>query len=180
VDLRGIAQVVHGGVVGEATPVGNGPIFTGPASALPGYVAPRPQIKYPNGTVVYLDATSSASTTPSVAQSTTTMATASSTPSIATPQPLPQSATSSSLSLPLNRQLWDTGADILALQKFLNTHGFTVSAIDGGSPGNETITFGPHTYAALVNFQQANNLPATGFLGPLTRAALAATSAPTR
>jgi hypothetical protein len=36
---------------------------SGPASALPNYVAPRPQIDNPNGTIIYLDATSSTSTT---------------------------------------------------------------------------------------------------------------------
>ncbi len=36
-------------------PVGNGAIFTGDASSLPGYQAPRPQIIYPDGRVVYLD-----------------------------------------------------------------------------------------------------------------------------
>jgi hypothetical protein len=34
---------------------GNGPIFIGQASALPGYVAPRSQIIYPDGTVVYAE-----------------------------------------------------------------------------------------------------------------------------
>jgi predicted signal transduction protein with EAL and GGDEF domain len=56
------------------------------------------------------------------------------------------------------------------LQKFLNTHGFSLVSTGWGSPGNETATFGLHTYAALVNFQPANNLPATGYFGPLTRA----------
>ena len=70
-----------------------------------------------------------------------------------------------------NHQLWDTGADITALQQYLNAHGFPLVSTGWGSPGNETDTFGLHTYAALVKFQEANNLPATGYFGPLTRAA---------
>jgi len=36
--------------------------------------------------------------------------------------------------------------------------------------------FGLKTYRALVTFQKANGLPATGFFGPLTRAAIAGMS----
>lgn len=72
----------------------------------------------------------------------------------------------------LNRQLWDEGPDILALQQWLNANGFQLAAAGAGSPGNETDIFGPHTYQAPVRFQAAHSLPATGFLGPITRAAL--------
>ncbi|MDR3489298.1 MAG: Ig-like domain-containing protein [Bradyrhizobium sp.] len=71
-----------------------------------------------------------------------------------------------------NHQLYDFGLDIRALQQFLNTHGFIVAAAGPGSLGNETIYFGLMTYGALVNFQQSNGLPATGYLGPLTRSAI--------
>jgi peptidoglycan hydrolase-like protein with peptidoglycan-binding domain len=71
-----------------------------------------------------------------------------------------------------NLELHDTGDDILALQKFFNTHGFPLTSTGPGSPGSETSIFGTHTYQALIKFQTANNLPATGYLGPLTRAAL--------
>jgi hypothetical protein len=76
------------------------------------------------------------------------------------------------ITLSKNYQLWDTGEDILALQKFFNTHGFIIATTGPGSPENETLIFGTHTYQALIKFQTANNLPATGYLGPLTRAAL--------
>ncbi|HUD03020.1 MAG TPA: peptidoglycan-binding protein [Candidatus Paceibacterota bacterium] len=72
-----------------------------------------------------------------------------------------------------NHQLYDTGADILALQQFLNAHSFAVATTGPGSLGNETTVFGLHTYQALVAFQSANGLPATGYLGPLTRALIA-------
>jgi peptidoglycan hydrolase-like protein with peptidoglycan-binding domain len=81
------------------------------------------------------------------------------------------------ITLSKNHQIWDTGEDILHLQQFLNTHGFIIAVQGPGSPGNETSTFGNKTYQALIKFQKANNLPATGYLGPLTRAALASLSA---
>jgi hypothetical protein len=37
-----------------------------------------------------------------------------------------------------NRQLWDEGADILALQQFLNSDGFLLAPSGTGSPGHET------------------------------------------
>ena len=134
--------------------VGSGPTALS-AAGLPGYVAPRPQIDYPNGTVVYLDATSSARTAPA-AQSTTTVSSP-----IMTPRATPSASSSPFL---ISRQLWDEGPDILSLQQWFNANGFPLASTGPGSPGNETITFGLHTYAALIKFQEANNLPATGLL----------------
>ena len=101
-------------------------------------------------------------------------------------KPLPQAtstATSSSVStntspapvgtpllLTKNRQLYDRGEDVRALQKFFNTQGFLVAQSGPGSPGNETPIFGTNTYRAVIKFQKSNGLPATGYLGPLTRA----------
>ena len=83
-------------------------------------------------------------------------------------------ATSATFSPPLrltkNRQLYDRGEDVRALQKFFNTHGFVIAQSGPGSPGNETSIFGKGTFKTLIKFQKANNLPATGYLGPLTRA----------
>jgi peptidoglycan hydrolase-like protein with peptidoglycan-binding domain len=69
-----------------------------------------------------------------------------------------------------NHRQGDTGADILALQQFLNTHGFIIATTGPGSPGQESDFFGQKTYQALIKYQSANNLPATGYFGPLTRA----------
>jgi peptidoglycan hydrolase-like protein with peptidoglycan-binding domain len=77
------------------------------------------------------------------------------------------------LTLNQNHQLWDTGSDIQALQQWLNANGFPLAQSGAGSPGNETTTFGTHTYQALIDFQKSKGLPATGFLGPLTRGKLA-------
>jgi Putative peptidoglycan binding domain len=83
------------------------------------------------------------------------------------------------ITLTKNHQIWDTGDDIRALQQWLNANGFIVAATGPGSPANETSIFGTHTYQALIKFQQSKNLPATGFLGPLTRAAIASMSTTT-
>jgi hypothetical protein len=92
--------------------------------------------------------------------------------------PTPTSS-SSAISFPTNHQLYDVSSDIKLLQQFLNTHGYIIATTGPGSPGNETTFFGIKTYQALIEFQKANNLPATGFLGPLTRAILASLSATT-
>lgn len=63
-----------------------------------------------------------------------------------------------------------TGDDVYALQKFLNTHGFTVSTTGPGSKGFESTYFGAKTRAALAKFQASKNItPAVGFFGPITR-----------
>jgi peptidoglycan hydrolase-like protein with peptidoglycan-binding domain len=81
------------------------------------------------------------------------------------------------ITLTKNHQIWDRGADIRALQKFFNAHGFIIATTGSGSPGSETSIFGTHTYQALIKFQQSKDLPQTGYLGPMTRAALGSTAA---
>ncbi len=49
----------------------------------------------------------------------------------------------------------DRGADVKALQVFLNTHGFVITKTGQGSPGNETTFFGPATTKAVIKFQEA-------------------------
>jgi peptidoglycan hydrolase-like protein with peptidoglycan-binding domain len=64
-----------------------------------------------------------------------------------------------------------TGSDVKALQQFLNTKGYKVSATGPGSPGSESTYFGPATTAALARYQAANAIsPAVGYFGPLTMA----------
>jgi hypothetical protein len=65
------------------------------------------------------------------------------------------------------------GSEVKALQQFLNTHGYTITASGAGSPGNETTIFGAATRAALVKYQTAHNItPATGYFGAKTRASV--------
>lgn len=67
-------------------------------------------------------------------------------------------------------RIGQTSEDVKRLQKFLNTHGFKVSETGPGSPGNESLYFGLKTFNALKKLQLANDIPSTGYFGPLTRA----------
>ncbi len=67
------------------------------------------------------------------------------------------------------------GADVMDLQKLLNSKGFTVATAGAGAPGAESTYFGAKTKAALAAFQAANGItPASGYFGPKTRAAVSA------
>ena len=71
-----------------------------------------------------------------------------------------------------NLELGMSGADVKALQVYLNTHGYVVSSSGPGSVGNETSKFGGATRAAVIKFQKAMGItPAVGYFGPKTRAA---------
>ncbi len=80
-------------------------------------------------------------------------------------------------------QLGSTGADVKALQVFLNQKGYYIvspasakaTAGEAGSPGYESTYFGPATKVALIKFQVANKItPASGIFGPVTRARVGA------
>lgn len=86
-------------------------------------------------------------------------------------------ADTNTLSFSQNHQLWDRGADIAALQQFLNAQGFVVAQIGPGSAGHETTLFGLLTYNALLKYQAAHDLPATGYFGPTTRAFVSGSAA---
>lgn len=63
-----------------------------------------------------------------------------------------------------------TGADVTALQRYLNTHGYFVAHTGAGSSGQETNYFGELTRVALSNLQKANGIsPTNGYFGPITR-----------
>lgn len=73
----------------------------------------------------------------------------------------------------------DSGSDVMALQKFLNTYGPVPIAQSGlGAPGAETGYFGVSTEAALMRFQELYRddilkplqlFAPTGYFGPVTQ-----------
>ena len=70
-----------------------------------------------------------------------------------------------------NLELNQENSDVKELQKFLNAKGFVITKTGAGSPGKETLYFGPATKAALIKFQKAQKIsPASGYFGPMTRA----------
>ncbi len=73
-----------------------------------------------------------------------------------------------------NLTLGSRGADVLNLQKVLNSDVDTKVSVSGaGSPGNETEFFGPATKAAVMKFQQKHGIaPVAGYVGAITRAKL--------
>lgn len=71
-----------------------------------------------------------------------------------------------------NLAIGSTGSDVMDLQLFLNDNGYPIAASGPGSSGDESIYFGPKTAAALMKFQTAHGLPATGYFGKLTQALL--------
>lgn len=87
---------------------------------------------------------------------------------------VPSTAQKTLSSLSRNLTLNSRGEDVRLLQKMLNEKGFTVAVSGAGSFGNETTFFGPATRRAVIKFQLANSIaPAIGYVGPLTRGALA-------
>lgn len=73
-----------------------------------------------------------------------------------------------------NLQSGSKGADVKALQQWLNTHGYVIAATGAGSPGNEATNFGALTKKALAKFQASVGIsPASGNFGPKTRAYIA-------
>lgn len=75
-----------------------------------------------------------------------------------------------------NLTVGSTGADVSALQSWLISKGFSIPSISSGAaqPGY----FGAQTKAAVTAYQASVGLPATGFVGPLTRGILNGTSVP--
>ena len=72
------------------------------------------------------------------------------------------------------------GTDVLTLQRFLNSRGFTVSTTGPGSPGNEINVFGSRTQAALARFQTSVGITPSGYFGPITRSFVNALGTPTQ
>lgn len=84
------------------------------------------------------------------------------------------SAQAATYSFSTNLRLGSNSADVANLQRVLNSSADTmVSASGAGAPGSETTYFGAKTRAAVIKFQIKNSIvPAVGFVGPVTRAAL--------
>lgn len=76
-------------------------------------------------------------------------------------------------------QQGSSGADVKALQVYLNSMSDTkVAASGAGSAGNETMSFGPATKAAVIKLQvKLGVTPAAGYVGAKSRAAIAANCA---
>jgi hypothetical protein len=63
-----------------------------------------------------------------------------------------QTITTKPFTTPLS--LGMTHPEVLTLQRFLNSNGFTLAHSGAGSPGNETTYFGQLTYRAVIRFQE--------------------------
>lgn len=88
-------------------------------------------------------------------------------------QATPAVPSSSSHRFGANLSAGSSGNDVQALQQFLNTHGYTVAMSGPGSPDSETSFFGGLTKTALIKYQKAKGIvPAVGYFGPKTRAAI--------
>ncbi len=63
------------------------------------------------------------------------------------------------------------GEDVRCLQKYLNGNDFIISPTGAGAPGKETGEYKTLTKAAVIKWQEANNIsPASGYFGPRSRA----------
>lgn len=76
----------------------------------------------------------------------------------------------SAASFNTNLTVGSTGADVVALQTALMSAGYNIPAIASGAASKGY--FGSQTQAAVKAYQAARSIPSTGFVGPLTRAAL--------
>jgi energy-converting hydrogenase Eha subunit E len=69
-----------------------------------------------------------------------------------------------------NLTVGSTGQDVKCFQVLLNTHGFVLGASGAGSPGMETMYFGPKTLASVRAWQVAQGWTPANQVGPLSRA----------
>lgn len=69
-----------------------------------------------------------------------------------------------------NLTVGSTGPDVVALQNALIAQGYSIPSISSGAAS--TGYFGAQTQTAVKAYQSAKGIPNTGFVGPLTRAAL--------
>src|SRR5882724_12177372 len=69
-----------------------------------------------------------------------------------------------------NLTVGSTGSDVVNLQTMLISAGYSIPSIASGAAAKGY--FGSQTQAAVKAYQAAHDVPSTGFVGPLTRAAL--------
>ncbi len=69
-----------------------------------------------------------------------------------------------------NLTVGSSGAEVVALQSWLIANGFNIPAISAGTTAKGY--FGSQTAAAVKLYQASRGIPNTGYVGPLTRAAL--------
>lgn len=69
-----------------------------------------------------------------------------------------------------NLSVGSTGSDVSALQTWLISKGFNIPAV--AADASKAGYFGQQTKTAVMAYQKSVNVPATGFVGPLTRATL--------
>jgi hypothetical protein len=112
--------------------------------------------------------TSAAPTTTTPADTSSSPATTAPSDAETTPTTTPSTSDTSAFVLPEGTKLRlgeDADPEVTAdLQRVLTSAGYDPGPIDG--------TYGPQTVAAVVAFQQANDLTADGVVGPATAAAL--------
>ena len=72
-----------------------------------------------------------------------------------------------------NLAVGSTGSDVKCLQALLNTSPLTqVATFGAGSPGNESIYFGPRTLVSVATYQAQQGWTPAGQVGPFTRVKL--------
>jgi len=82
----------------------------------------------------------------------------------------PTAPTGAACTFTRDLQLGMTGDDVKCLQKYLNSHGYTIAESGVGSAGHETGEFKALTEVALIKWQKANKLtPAIGYFGAQSR-----------
>ena len=71
-----------------------------------------------------------------------------------------------------NLTVGSTGSDVKCMQALMNANGYQLATSGAGSPGNETMYFGPLTLAKVRALQAAQGWTPANQVGPLTRGLL--------